>query len=57
MEGHSAVMHNKEPAVSPATFKQRLTNIVYLTAITIAMIGWLSVFGWMAIAVGKWLLA
>jgi hypothetical protein len=57
MEGHSAFMHNKEPAVSPATFKQRLTNIVYLTAITIAMIGWLSVFGWMAIAVGKWLLA
>jgi hypothetical protein len=57
MEGHSAFMLNKEPAVSPTTFKQRLFNVIYLTAITVAMIGWLSVFGWAAIAVGKWLLA
>jgi hypothetical protein len=59
MEGHPAFMFNKEPAVSisTATFKQRLFNIVYLTAITVAMVGWLSVFGWAAIAVGKWLLA
>jgi hypothetical protein len=57
MTGHPALMLNKEPVVSTATFKQRLFKIVYLTAITVAMVGWLSVFGWAAIAVGKWLLA
>jgi hypothetical protein len=57
MTGHPALMLNKETVVSTATFKQRLFKIVYLTAITAAMVGWLSVFGWAAIAVGKWLLA
>jgi ABC-type enterochelin transport system permease subunit len=57
MTGHPAFMLNKEPAISTATFKQTLFNIVYLTAITVAMVGWLSVFGWVVIAVGRWLLA
>ena len=40
-----------------ATPKQRLFNMCYLTAIGLAMVGWLSAFGWATVAVAKWLLA
>jgi hypothetical protein len=37
--------------------RQRLSSICFLTAVTIAMVGWLSAFGWVAIAVANWLSA
>jgi hypothetical protein len=40
-----------------ATSKQRLFNMCYLTVIGVAMVGWLSAFGWLTVAVAKWLLA
>jgi hypothetical protein len=43
-------------AVSRATSKQRLLTICYLTTIAVAMLGWLSAFGWIAVATAKRLL-
>lgn len=40
-----------------ARLKQRLLTIGYLTAICVAMVGWLSAFGWAAAVVANWLLA
>jgi hypothetical protein len=57
MDSHTELMPNKAAAVSTATVKQRLFRICYLTAITVAMVGWLSAFGWGAVTVAKWLLA
>jgi hypothetical protein len=57
MKSHTVPMPIKLPAVSTAPSKQRVSKIFYLTAITVAMVGWLSVFGWMALAVARWLLA
>jgi ABC-type enterochelin transport system permease subunit len=39
------------------TWKRRLSTVCYLIAITVAMVGWLSAFGWVTVAVAKWLLA
>jgi hypothetical protein len=44
-------------AVSRATSSQRFFEICYLTAITVATVGWVSAFGWAAVRVAKWLLA
>jgi hypothetical protein len=57
MKSHPVFMPDNEPAVSTATFTQRFSKIVYLTATTVAMVGWVYVFGRAAIAVTKWLLA
>jgi len=40
-----------------ATMKDRLFTVCYLTATAVAMVGWLSAFGWVTVAVAKWLLA
>jgi len=40
-----------------AKLKQRLLTIGFLTAISVAMVGWLSAFGWAAATVASWLLA
>jgi len=40
-----------------ATMKDRLFTACYLAATAVAMIGWLSAFGWVTVAVAKWLLA
>jgi|HubBroStandDraft_6_1064221.scaffolds.fasta_scaffold5668784_1 hypothetical protein len=57
MKGHTKLMPDKAPALITATFKQRLSTIFYLTAITVSMIGWLSAFGWVTFAVARWLMA
>lgn len=57
MKSHTEPIANKAPAVGTATFKRRLSSIFYLTAITVAMVGWLSAFGWAAVAIVKWLMA
>jgi hypothetical protein len=41
-------------AMSKPTFKQRLSSFCFLTAVTVAMIGWLSAFGWVAVAFANW---
>ena len=40
-----------------AALKDRLITIGYLTMIAVAMLGWLSAFGWVTVAVAKWLVA
>ena len=42
-------------AVSRGTILKRLFVIGYLTAIAVAMIGWLSAFGWAAVRLARWL--
>jgi hypothetical protein len=44
-------------AIRRATMKDRLFTACYLAATAVAMIGWLSAFGWVTVAVAKWLLA
>ena len=40
-----------------ATMKDRLFTACYLAATAVAMIGWLSAFGWVTAAIAKWMLA
>jgi hypothetical protein len=44
-------------AIRKVTVKDRLFTVCYLTATAVAMLGWLSAFGWVTVAVAKWLLA
>jgi hypothetical protein len=44
-------------AVSRGTILKRLFVTGYLAASAVAMIGWLSAFGWVTVRVAKWLLA
>jgi hypothetical protein len=44
-------------AMSKPTFKQRLSSFCFLTAVTVAMIGWLSAFGWVVVALANWVSA
>jgi hypothetical protein len=43
--------------VSRGTILKRLFVIGYLTASAVAMVGWLSAFGWITIRVARWLFA
>ena len=43
--------------VSKGAILKRLFVIGYLTAVAVAMIGWVSAFGWITVRVAKWLLA
>jgi len=43
-------------AVRRATPSQKFFEICYLTAITVATVGWLSALGWAAVRVTNWLL-
>jgi hypothetical protein len=45
------------PKAGITTWKRRLLTVSYLSAITVAMVGWLSAFGWVTVAVAKWLWA
>jgi hypothetical protein len=42
---------------SRGTILKRLFVVGYLTAISVAMIGWISAFGWITVRVAKWLIA
>jgi hypothetical protein len=55
MKNHTELVPTEAPTVSTPTFKQRLPSICYLTAVTVAMLGWLSAFGWVAVAFANWL--
>lgn len=55
---HGSVTTTPETVVAaPGTRRQRLLVGCYLTAITVAMFGWLSAFGWAAAEIAKLLLA
>jgi hypothetical protein len=54
MNSRTEIMPIEAAAVSTATLKQRLFTICYLTAIAVAMLGWLATLGWAAIAVARW---
>jgi ABC-type enterochelin transport system permease subunit len=43
--------------VSKGAILKRLFVIGYLTAVAVAMVGWVSAFGWITVRVAKWLLA
>jgi hypothetical protein len=43
--------------VSRGTVLKRLFVIGYLSAITVATIGWVSAFGWATVRIASWLLA
>jgi hypothetical protein len=57
MNSQTEIMPTEAAAVSRASSKQRLLTICYLTTIAVAMFGWLSAFGWIAVAIAKRLLA
>jgi len=44
-------------AISRGTSSQRFFQICYLSAITVATIGWVSAFGWAAVRLASWLMA
>jgi hypothetical protein len=48
---------DEAPQIGKTAWKRRLSTVCFLTAITVAMIGWLSAFGWVAVAVANWLSA
>jgi hypothetical protein len=39
---------------APATLKPRLSIICFLTAIAVAMLGWLFALGWLTFALARW---
>ena len=53
MHGHTEITPFEATAVSRATLKQRVSLACYLTATAVAMLGWLSAFGWAAATVAK----
>jgi hypothetical protein len=55
MNSHANIMPTEADAVSAATSQQRLSLICYLTAVTVAMLGWLAALGWAATALAGWL--
>ena len=46
-----------DSAVSRGTSSQRFFQICYLSAITVATVGWVSAFGWAAVRLASWVLA
>ena len=57
MHGHTEITPFEAVAVGRATLKQRFSVACYLTATAVAMLGWLSAFGWAAATVANWLFA
>ena len=45
------------PPVTRGALLPRFFKICYLAAIAVAMVGWLSAFGWLAVRITLWLLA
>jgi ABC-type enterochelin transport system permease subunit len=49
-------MTDEAPKTRTTTWKRRLSIVCYLTAVSVAMVGWLSAFAWLTVAIAKWLL-
>jgi hypothetical protein len=46
-----------ELAVSKGALLQQLFKIGFLATVTVAMIGWVSAFGWVIVGIVSWLFA
>ena len=57
MTNLSETLTSSEHAVEAPTLRQRLFPIGFLTAVAVAMVGWLWAIGWVTLAAAKWLLA
>jgi hypothetical protein len=57
MNSLTEIMPMEAAVARKATLRERFFKICYLTAIGVAMVGWLSALGWLTVAVTKWLLA
>ena len=57
MNSLTETMPMEAMAITRITMKDRLFTACYLASTAVAMIGWLSAFGWATVAVAKWLLA
>jgi hypothetical protein len=57
MNSLTETMPMEATAITRTTVKDQLFTACYLTATAVAMIGWLSAFGWATVVVAKWLLA
>jgi hypothetical protein len=57
MTNSSETLTGREHAVQAATLRQRLFPIGFVTAVAVAMVGWLWAIGWVTFAAAKWLLA
>ena len=53
----SEILPVNEHAVRATTLKQRLISTCYLSAVAVAMVGWVWVIGRVALAAAAWLLA
>jgi ABC-type enterochelin transport system permease subunit len=49
-------MTDEAPKTRTTRWKRRLSIVCYLTAVSVAMVGWLSAFAWLTVAIAKWLL-
>jgi hypothetical protein len=56
MNAVSEVMPASSP-VSRTPLSQRFFAVCYFTVITVATVGWVSAFGWVAVKVVEWLIA
>ena len=57
MTNLSEARAGSELAVQASTLKQRFFSIGFLTAVAVAMAGWLGAIGWVTLTAAKWLLA
>jgi hypothetical protein len=55
MTNLSETVTSSEHAVQAVTLKQRFFLIGFLTAVAVAMVGWLWAIGWVTLAAAKWL--
>lgn len=53
----SETLFSNEHAARTRSLKQRLFPICYLSAVAVAMAGWLWAIGWATFEAAKWLLA
>jgi hypothetical protein len=56
MTNPSEIRTSSKHAVQAATRTERLFSIGFLTAVAVAMVGWLGAIGWVTFAAAKWLL-
>ena len=54
MNSPTEIMPMEAAVARKATLRERLFRICYLTATAVAMVGWLSAFGWVTVTITKW---
>jgi hypothetical protein len=54
MNSPTEIMPMEAAVARKATLRERFFRICYLTATAVAMVGWLSAFGWVTVTITKW---